>query len=67
MGTTAIVLLGNIEAHQVEITSAIINQALEFLPDAYIIDFYKDTKLSKILQSERFIIKLEQWKYDSWK
>ena len=67
MGTTAIVLLGNIEAHQVEITSAIINQALEFLPDAYVIDFYKDTKLSKILQSERFIIKLEQWKYDSWK
>ena len=64
---TAIVLLSSIESHQNEIIGAVINQALEFIPGAYIIDFYKDYKLSKVLDSEPEIIKAEQWKFDSWK
>ena len=64
---TAIVLLSSIESHQNEIIGAVINQAVEFIPDAYIIDFYKDYKLNKVLLSEPDIIKAEQWKFDSWK
>ena len=64
---TAIVLLSSIESHQNEIIGAVINQAVEFIPDAYIIDFYKDYKLNKVLDAEPEIIKAEQWKFDSWK
>ena len=64
---TAIVLLSSIESHQNEIIGAVINQAVEFIPNAYIIDFYKDYKLNKVLDSEPEIIKAEQWKFDSWK
>ena len=64
---TAIVLLSSIESHQNEIIGAVINQAVEFIPNAYIIDFYKDYKLNKVLDAEPEIIKAEQWKFDSWK
>lgn len=64
---TAIVLLSSIESHQNEIIGAVINQAIEFIPNVYIIDFYKDYKLNKVLLSEPDIIKAEQWKFDSWK
>ena len=64
---TAIVLLSSIESHQNEIIGAVINQAIEFTPNVYIIDFYKDYKLNKVLLSEPDIIKAEQWKFDSWK
>ena len=64
---TAIVLLSSIESHQNEIIGAVINQAVEFIPDAYIIDYYKDYKLNKVLDAEPEIIKAEQWKFDSWK
>ena len=67
MTNTAIVLLSSIEAYQNEILGAVVNQAIEFLPNAYIIDFYKDFKLNKLLTSEPEIIKAEQWNYDSWK
>lgn len=67
MGNTVVALLSNIEANQNEIIAAMLTQITQFVPDLYIVDFYKNNKLGKVLNNDRIkIVKAEQWKFDKW-
>lgn len=67
MRNTAIAMLSNISASQNEIIGAIFKQLVTFIPDATIIDFYKENKLNKVLTGEPDVMKAEQWEYDGWR
>ena len=66
MSSTVVALLSSIESTQAEIISCIIAQILEFIPDAYIVDFYKDEKMNRVLGGQKNVIKMNQHKYDKW-
>ena len=58
MSSTVVALLSSIESTQAEIISCIIAQILEFIPDAYIVDFYKDEKMNRVLGGQKNVIKM---------
>ena len=67
MGVTAVALLSNIESNQTEIIAAMLNQLSQFISDLFIVDFYKNNKIYKVLNTDSIItVKAEQWKYDTW-
>ena len=67
MGVTAVVLLSNIESHQTETIGAILNQLSQFIPNLFVVDFYKNNKMQKMLNNDSVIlVKANQWNYETW-
>lgn len=66
MSRIALALLGNIEASQNEIISAIYSQIMEFVEDVVVIDFYANGKTYKVLNGEPEVLRLKQYDYNSW-
>lgn len=65
--STVIALLSSIEATQAEIISCMIAQVTQFIDgDCYIIDFYKDEKMNRVLGGLTNTFKAGQYRFNSW-